>query len=310
MREKTLNNKLNPVSVKKCAECGSSLIIEDARNAEIVCGECGFVIKTRFTDRGPEWRTFTPEEKKRKVRVGMPQTFMLHDKGLTTKIDWRDFRGYSPEKQAEFHRIRHWQQRSRTTGSNERNLSIALSEINKVSDMLSLPKNIIENAAVTYRKAIKTNATRGRSIKMLAVAVLYLSCRQNRMVRSIGELSEASGINKKDIASNYRFLVKKLKLFVPPMKPNRHITKLSNQIGLDGITEGVAHKLLLGAKKAKLTSGKGAKSLAASACYIASKITGNHKTQREVSEAADLTEVTIRNRYKEMIERLNIVISL
>jgi len=94
------------------------------------------------------------------------------------------------------------------------------------------------------------------------------------------------------------------------MKPNCHITKLSNQIGLDGITEGLAHKILIGAKKEKLTSGRGPKSLAAAACYIASKITGNFKTQREISEAVDLTEVTIRNRYKEIIKRLNVIISL
>ena len=241
--------------------------------------------------------------------MGTPQTYLLHDKGLTTQIDWRDFKGYSPEKRAELHRIRHWQQRSRVN-SNERSLTFALSEINKVSDMLSLPKNIVENAAINYRKAVNESITRGKAIKKIAVAVIYLSCRQNRMVRTIGELSNASGISKKDIASHYRFIVRKLKLFVPPMKPNRQITKLSSQLGLDGITEGVAHKLLLGAKKEKLTSGRSAKSLAAAACYIASKITGNHKTQREVSEAADLTEVTIRNRYKEMIKQLNIVISL
>ena len=101
-----------------------------------------------------------------------------------------------------------------------------------------------------------------------------------------------------------------MKIFVPPMKPNQHITKLSNQIGLDGITEGIAHKILIGAKKQKLTSGRGAKSIAAAACYIASILAGDYRTQREVADAADLTEVTIRNRYKEMMKRLKIIISL
>jgi transcription initiation factor TFIIB len=302
-------SKLNSLSVERCSECGSSLLLRDTENAEIVCGNCGFVVKTNLTDRGPEWRAFTPEERKQKVRVGAPQTYMLHDKGLSTKIDWRDISGFSPEKRAQLHRIRQWQQRSRVSSSTEKNLAIALSEISRISDTLNLPKNIVESSALTYRKALNEGLTRGRSIKGIATAATYLACRQSKLVRTVAELSKVSGIAKKEIASNYRFLVRKLKIFVPPVKPNQHITKLSNQIGLDGRTEGIAHKILIGAKKQKLTSGRGAKGIAAAACYIASIITGNYRTQREFAEAADLTEVTIRNRYREMMRRLKIIVS-
>jgi transcription initiation factor TFIIB len=302
-------SKLNSLSVERCSECGSSLLLRDTENAEIVCGNCGFVVKTNLTDRGPEWRAFTPEERKQKVRVGAPQTYMLHDKGLSTKIDWRDISGFSPEKRAQLHRIRHWQQRSRVSSSTEKNLATALSEIIRISDTLNLPKNIVESSALTYRKALNEGVIRGRSIKGIATAATYLACRQSKLVRTVAELSKVSGIPKKEIASNYRFLVRKLKLFVPPVKPNQHITKLSNQIGLDGLTEGIAHKILIGAKKQKLTSGRGAKGIAAAACYIASIITGNYRTQREFAEAADLTEVTIRNRYREIMRRLKIIVS-
>lgn len=302
-------SKLNSLSVERCSECGSSLLLRDTENAEIVCGNCGFVVKTNLTDRGPEWRAFTPEERKQKVRVGAPQTYMLHDKGLSTKIDWRDITGFAPEKRAQLHRIRRWQQRSRVSSSTEKNLALALSEISRISDTLNLPKNIVESSALTYRKAVNEGLIRGRSIKGIATAATYLACRQSKLVRTVAELSKVSGIPKKEIASNYRFLVRKLKLFVPPVKPNQHITKLSNQIGLDGLTEGIAHKILIGAKKQKLTSGRGAKGIAAAACYIASIITGNYRTQREFAEAADLTEVTIRNRYREMMRRLKVIVS-
>jgi transcription initiation factor TFIIB len=302
-------DKLVSLSVERCPECGSSLLLRDTENAEVVCGNCGFVVTTRLTDRGPEWRAFTPEEHKQKVRVGAPQTFMLHDKGLSTKIDWRDISGFAPEKRAQLYRIRQWQQRSRVSSSTEKNLALALSEISRISSMLNLPKNIVETSAITYRKAVNEGLIRGRSIRGMATAATYLACRQNKLVRTIAELSRASNINKKEIASNYRFLVKKLKIFVPHVKPNQHVTKLSNQIGLDGLTEGIAHKILIGAKKQKLTSGRDAKGIAAAACYIASIITGNYRTQREFAEAADLTEVTIRNRYKEMMRRLKIIVS-
>lgn len=303
-------DKLVSLSVERCPECGSSLLLRDTENAEVVCGNCGFVVTTRLTDRGPEWRAFTPEEHKQKVRVGAPQTFMLHDKGLSTKIDWRDISGFAPEKRAQLYRIRQWQQRSRVSSSTEKNLALALLEISRISSMLSLPKNIVETSAIIYRKAVNEGLIRGRSIRGMATAATYLACRQNKLVRTIAELSRASNINKKEIASNYRFLVKKLKIFVPYVKPNQHVTKLSNQIGLDGLTEGIAHKILIGAKKQKLTSGRGAKGIAAAACYIASIIMGNYRTQREFAEAADLTEVTIRNRYKEMIQKLLIVVRL
>jgi transcription initiation factor TFIIB len=286
------------------------LLLRDTEKAEIVCGNCGFVITTQLTDRGPEWRAFTPKEYKQKVRVGTPQTYMLHDKGLSTKIDWRDISGFSPEKRAHFHRIRKWQQRSRVSGSIEKNLASALSEISRISDTLNLPKNIVESSAVIYRKAINEGLIRGRSIKGIATASLYLACRQSKLVRTITELSKISDIDKKQIAQNYRFLVRKLKIFVPPVKPNQHITKLSNQLGLDGRTEGISHKILIGAKKQKLTSGRGAKGIAAAACYIASIIAGDYRTQREFAEAANLTEVTIRNRYREMMKQLRIIISL
>lgn len=298
------------ILIERCPECGDSVIIQDSKSAEVVCTNCGFVLSTEMTDVGPEWRAFTPEEREAKVRVGAPQTFMLHDKGLSTKIDWRDIGGFAPKKRAQLHRIRKWQQRSRVSGSTEKNLAKALSEIGRISDMLNLPKNIVETSAITYRRAVNERLIRGRSIKSMATAATYLACRQNKLVRTLSELSKASGINRKEIASNYRFLVRRLKIFVPPVRPNQHITKLSNQVGLDGLTEGIAHKILLAAKKQKLTSGRGAKSMAAAASYIASKVTGNDRTQREFAEAADLTEVTIRNRYREMMKRLSIIIIL
>jgi transcription initiation factor TFIIB len=298
------------ILIERCPECGESVILKDSNSAELVCTNCGYVLSTYMTDLGPEWRAFNQEEREAKVRVGSPQTFMLHDKGLSTKIDWRDIGGFAPDKRAQLHRIRRWQQRSRVSSSTEKNLARALSEISRISDMLNLPKNIVETSAITYRKAVSEGLIRGRSIKSMSIAATYLACRQNKLLRTISELSEASGINKKEIASNYRFLVRKLKFFVPPVRPNQHITKISNKIGLDGLTEGVAHKILRAAKKQKLTSGRGAKSIAAAASYIASKVVGNNITQREFAEAADLTEVTIRNRYQEMMRRLSIVITL
>jgi transcription initiation factor TFIIB len=299
-----------PQSVERCSECGASLLVRDLDTAEVVCTNCGFVVATKLADRGPEWRAFTPEQRIEKVRIGAPYTFTIHDKGLSTKIDWRDIRSFSPEKKAQLHRLRKWQRRSRISSSTEKNLAFALSEMYRMSDALNLPKNILETAAVMYRKAVKKRLTHGRSIQGMSVAAIYLACRQCGIVRTIMELSQASGIDKKEIASNYRLLVRKLNYFVPPVKTSRYITRVCNQLEVHGKTEEIAHKILKRAKKLRLTMGRGPKGIAAAASYIASTVTGERRTQREVSEAADLTEVTIRNRYKEMMKRLLIIVSL
>jgi transcription initiation factor TFIIB len=298
------------VSIEKCPECGSQVLMRDQESAEVVCTNCGFVVDTRIADRGPEWRAFTPEQQTKKARVGAPYTFTIHDKGLSTKIDWRDIRGFSSEKRAQLHRLRRWQRRSRVSNSTERNLASALSEMYRMGDKLNLPKNILETASVVYRKAVKKHLTRGRSIQGMVVAAIYLACRQCGLVRTLMELSRASGINKKEVACNYRLLVKKLSYVVPPVKARQHIARLCTELALHGKVEEVAHKILKVAGKLKLTSGRGPRGVAAAASYIASKVVGECRTQREFAEAADITEVTIRNRYKEMMKKLLIVISL
>jgi len=54
------------------------------------------------------------------------------------------------------------------------------------------------------------------------------------------------------------------------------------------------------------TSGRGPTGIAAAALYVASLIHGEKRTQREVADVAGVTEVTIRNRYKELIKKLKL----
>jgi len=298
------------VSVERCPECGASPLMRDQESAEVVCVNCGFVAATKLVDRGPEWRAFTPEQQTKRARAGAPYTFTIHDKGLSTRIDWRDIRGFPSEKKAQLHRLRRWQQRSRVSGFTERTLASALSDMYRMADAINLPKNILETASVIYRKAVKKRLIRGRSVQGMVLAAIYLACRQCGLIRTLRELSQPSGINKKEVARNYRFLVKELNYFVPPVKPDQYVTRLSNQLELRGRVEEVAYKILEVSRRLRLTSGRGAKGVAAAASYIASKVVGEYRTQREVAEAMDITQVTIRNRYKEMMEKLVIIINL
>jgi len=305
---------LEPEKVQRCPECGSARLMRDYECAEVVCMDCGFVITAKMADRGPEWRAFTNEQRAKRTRVGAPLTYTIHDKGLSTMIDWHDRDVYgkslSPGQKAQVYRLRKWQRRIRVSDATERNLAFALSEITKIANNLNLPKNILETASVIYRKAVRERLIRGRSIQGVTAAAVYLACRQCKLARTLEEIAQASSVNKKEVGRSYRFLIKELDYFVPPLKPSQYITKFSNQLTMQGKVEEIAHKILITAKELKLTSGRGPTGIAAAASYIASVLTGERKTQREIAEIAQVTEVTIRNRYKELVERLMFQISL
>ena len=301
-------SQIEPIKVQCCPECGSTRLMRDYECAEIVCMDCGFVIAAKIADRGPEWRAFTNEQRAKRTRVGAPLTYTIHDKGLSTMIDWHDRDVYGKSlpygQKAQMYRLRKWQRRIRVSDATERNLAFALSEITKIANNLSLPKNILETASVIYRKAVKERLIRGRSIQGVTAAAIYLACRQCRLARTLEEIAQASSVNKKEVGRSYRFLIKELDYFIPPLKPSQYITKFSNQLTMQGKVEEIAHKILAAAKELKLTSGRGPTGIAAAASYIASVLTGERRTQREIAEIAQVTEVTIRNRYKELVERL------
>lgn len=300
--------------IRKCPECGSNRLMRDYECAEIVCMGCGFVVAAKLADQGPEWRAFDDEQRAKRARAGAPLTFTIHDKGLSTMIDWHDRDVYgkrlAPGQKAQIYRLRKWQRRIRVSDATERNLAFALSEISKIANNLNLPKNILETASVIYRKAVKERLIRGRSIQGVTAAAIYVACRQCGVARTLDEIAQASTVNKKEVGRSYRFLIKELNYFIPPLKPSQYITKFSNQLTMQGKVEEIAHKILATAKELKLTSGRGPTGIAAAASYIASVLTGERKTQREIAEIAQVTEVTIRNRYKELVERLQFVIYL
>ncbi len=307
-------SKIDVIGVQKCPECGSSRLMRDYETAEIVCMACGYVMDTKIADQGPEWRAFDEEQREKRARAGAPLTFTIHDKGLSTMIDWHDKDIYgkkiTSDQRAQIYRLRKWQRRIRVSDATERNLAFALSEITKIANNLSLPKNIFETASVIYRRAVKERLIRGRSIQGISAAAVYIACRQCGIVRTLDEIASASNLNRKEIGRSYRFLVKELGFFIPPTKPTQYVSKFSNQLTMQGKVEEIASKILKAARELKLTSGRGPTGIAAAASYIASVLVGERKTQREIAEIAQVTEVTIRNRYKELVDHLLFIMSL
>lgn len=193
----------------KCSHCGSSDVVTDYKHGEILCRKCGSVLEDELFDFGPEWRAFDEEQKSKRARTGGPVKFAKLNKGLTTEIDRydRDIRGgaIQPERKAQLYRLRKWQRRSRMRDSVQRNLSIALPELDRMCAYMNIPGTIKEECAMWYRKAVNKGLVRGRSIESVVAAVIYLISRKHHLPKTLEELAEVSGVKKKDIGRSYRF---------------------------------------------------------------------------------------------------------
>lgn len=299
---------------KKCPECGSGRLVRDYERAELVCANCGFVIYDRIMDMGPEWRAFDQEQRDRRGRVGAPMTYTIHDKGLSTMIDWRDRdshgKNLTPKRRAQIYRLRKWQRRIRVSDATERNLAFALSELDRMASHLGLPRNVREAAAVIYRRAVEERLIRGRSIEGVAAAALYAACRECKVPRTLDEIAEVSRVGKKEIGRSYRFIARELLIHLRPTSPIDYVPRFGSELGLSGEVQSKAVELLKEASKKGLTSGRGPTGVAAAAIYIASVLQGERRTQRDVADVARVTEVTVRNRYKELCEKLGLDVEL
>jgi len=288
-----------------CPECGGRLQA-DSEHGETVCSDCGLVVEEDEIDRGPEWRAFDSKEKDEKSRVGAPTTKMMHDKGLSTNIGWQDKDAYgkslNSRQRQKMQRLRTWNERFRTRDSKERNLKQALGEIDRMASALGLPENVRETASVIYRRALDENLLPGRSIEGVATASLYASARQAGTPRSLDEISGVSRVEKDEIARTYRYVVRQLNLEIQPADPESYVPRFASDLGLSEEAERRARKLLKSAKQQGIHSGKSPVGLAAASVYAASLLTNEKVTQSEVSEVANISEVTIRNRYHELLE--------
>jgi transcription initiation factor TFIIB len=293
-----------------CPECGSTNLVHDYDTGETVCGDCGLVLYEQMMDKGPEWRAFTQEEKASRSRVGVPMSYSVHDKGLSTAISHinRDAFGRKLplSTRLQMWRLRKWQIRSRVHSSIDRNLAQAMAELDRLSDKTYIPSPVKEKAAVIYRKALDKGLVRGRSIAAIAAASLYAACRERGTPRTLREISEASLVDKKDVARCYRLLLRELDIQMPLADPLTYISKIAERTGISGKTQGCAIKILRQARRKRAAAGKDPMGLAAAALYIACLQSDEKKTQKDIAEAAGVTEVTVRNRYKTLKRQLNL----
>ncbi len=287
-----------------CPRCGKNGMLTDNVTGERFCGKCGYVLSEKSNDTGPEWRSFPSESGTDPTRTGAPTSLTMHDMGLATVISPinKDSSGkpLSTSMRSTIERLRTWDSRSQVHEPVDRNFRQAFSELNRLKDKLTISNSVLEKAAYIYRKALQKGLVRGRSISALIAASLYAACRDTETPRTLKDVGDAANIKKKDIARCYRLLHRQLDLKMPVVNSIQCISRIASKIGISEKTRRSAILVLKEAQDSHESAGKDPMGLAASALYLSCVKNGEDLTQRDIAEAANVTEVTIRNRYKSL----------
>ena len=291
-----------------CSECSSTKI--DFSQEEPHCMDCGLVMTEWAVDMGKDNRVFSDGSGMEGERWGMPKSDLYHDGGLTTEMApaIRDGAGQrlNAAQRRKYNRLRRQHQRTRIRDSKERNLVTALNELDRLGSQMSLPRPVRENAARIYKRAVERKLVRGRSIEGVVAACIHAACRLNQMSRTLDEIGQHSRTGRKEIGRTYKRVMKDLGIRILPTPPTEYVPRFSSQLQLDAQTESLATRILAYEQVGALGTGRGPTGLAAAAVYLATRIKGITRTQRDVAMAAGVTEVTIRNRYKEICSILNL----
>jgi transcription initiation factor TFIIB len=287
------------VSGPKCPSCGDKKMVTDQNTGELFCGKCGFVVTDKISDTGAEWRSFANDETNR-TRVGAGTSLTMHDMGLSTIIGTqnKDSTGkpLTSAMKSSIERLRTWDSRTQAHSSADRNLRQALNEMDKLKDKLALTDAVIEKAAYIYRKAMEKKLVRGRSIQGLVAACLYASCRNTETPRTLDDIAKGINIRRKDVARCYRLIFRELELKMPVVDPVKGVSRIASIAKLTEKSKRKAVSILEKAKKLGIVAGKDPMGIAAAALYLACISTGEIKSQKDISIASGVTEVTIRNR--------------
>ncbi|MGQ0605593.1 MAG: transcription initiation factor IIB [Candidatus Nitrosotenuis sp.] len=291
-----------------CRRC-KGLMVTDTVTGERFCRSCGYVVDEQISELGPERRA-SKDDRDDKSRVGIPTSLAIHDMGLATVIGSanKDATGkpLSAYAKHEMKRLRTWDNRSQMNEQSDRNLRYAFIQLDKLKDKLTLSDAVVEKAAYIYRKALSKSLVRGRSIEGVLAAAVYAACRDVETPRTLGDVSIAINIKRKDLSKNYRLLVNELELKMPVVSSVTCMSKIASKVGLSEKVKRHALEILKEANDSRITAGKDPMGMAASALYISCVKLDVDISQKDIAMAAGVTEVTIRNRYKDLKKSLHL----
>ncbi|MGB6671798.1 MAG: TFIIB-type zinc ribbon-containing protein [Candidatus Nitrosopolaris sp.] len=285
-----------------CSVCKSDRVITDYESGEVICSNCGLVISDNIQDS-----TDAMYDKSRKT--GVTNSLARYDMGLSTIMGKsnQDAGGHilDAAMRSRMERLRRWDLRIKTSTYNNRNLRDAFDQLHTSKDKLGLPDSIVEKTAYIYRKAQQRGLVRGRAISAVLDAAMYIACRELGIPKTLKEIAVANNTKRRTLAKSYRLLITELDIKIPIIDSTKCIIKISNTANLNEKTKRKAINIMYDLNRKELPAGKDPMGIAATVLYIACLYTGEKRTQTDIAQAAGVTEVTLRNRYRQ-IKRLEL----
>lgn len=297
----------------KESRANSVALVTDPDTGELIRTDTGEVLFDNALSQENEWRNFGSDDEKNGSRTGAPSSLAFHDMGLSTVIgkENTDASGnrINPSAQLRMSRLRMWNSRSTRHSPTERNLQQAFTILSKLKDRLSLPDYVTEKAAYVYRRAQERGLIRGNTIGSVLVASIYVAVRESGVLRTLDDISRSSNIKPKEAYRSYRRIVSELDIKIPLIDPAKYINRVANILNFDEKSKRRALGIMEHARKKNILAGKDPIGIAASILYLVSAEEGRNvpKTQAEIAAAAGVTEVTVRNRSKELRKTLGII---
>ena len=300
------------IEILACSTCNTDqTAITDPESGEIVCSKCGLVISEKIEDYAhQERRAYSMQEADERARTGARTSLAFHDMGLSTIIGKanKDASGQllNSAMCSSMEKLRIWDSRIHVNSSEDRSLRRAFHQLNTLRDKLGLSDTLVEKSAYLYRKAQERGLIRGRTVDGIMTAAVYIACRETGTPKTLEDISIVSNLKRKDITRCYRRLVFDLDIKIPIIDPMKCIVKVANKLGLSEKTKHKAMNLMTYAIKMEINAGKIPMGLAATVLYASCMKTGENVSQTNIAEASGVTEVTIRNRFKDLTSRIKI----
>jgi len=281
------------------SRCPSGNVVYDYVRGTVVCLDNGEVLEDIAVDMGPEWRAYTYDEYVSRARAS--SVFVPGEEPPPTQIGKPKQFNSLREKMFAV-RLNRATRRCRVSRSN----STIERLINSFATKLGIPNYVAEEALTIYRKLHRSNLLRG-SVRsnVVAASCLYVACRLHGVPRNLKEFSTVLEIPKRDLSSWYRRIVDELE-----MRANcdveQYIKRICSALNMKSASIEKALEIYRAVKDTNVTSGKNPAGIAAATVYLAGILSNNRRTMKEIARTANITEVTIRKRVREIMDVLNI----
>jgi len=298
---------VNELVCKTCYKFAD--VITDAESGETICTNCGMIMSNdKSLQHDSEWRTFDANQTRDRSRIGMPMTLTRHDKGLSTIIGRPDKdasgQGLDSSTRSMMQRLRMWDYRIQLSTPTDRNLRNAFQKLDMLKGKLGLPDNVIEKAAYIYRKVQQQGMVKGRTIAATLAASIYIASREADVPRTLAEIASLTNISNKELSRVYRRLVLNLDLKVPMVDVVKCVAKIANKMEISENKKRHAMSYMHNVITCGIAAGKDPMGLAGAVLYLSCKQGEEHRTQLDFAASSGVTEVTLRNRCKELNTKL------